>query len=72
MALIEAIRKTQAQRTTSTRDLREILPRGGEAGKEIHNLCDQYGRTTRPEIERAVTGPCGRRTPGSAAGRRSR
>ncbi len=53
--LVEAIRKAQRQRAEFHEDLRQILMvRGEEAGKDILSLCESYGRTTRPEIERAV------------------
>jgi hypothetical protein len=53
--LIEVIRKAQRQRAEFHDDLRQILMvRGDAAGKDILNLCDSYGRTTRPEVEHAV------------------
>jgi hypothetical protein len=55
MALADQIRKSQGQRAAFHDDLRQILMNPtDDPGKDIRDLCDQYGRETRVEIERAV------------------
>jgi hypothetical protein len=69
--LIEAYRKAQRQRAEFHDDLRQLLTvRGEAAGRDILSLCENYGRTTRPEIERAVNRAL--RTSHARLGRRSK
>ncbi len=51
----EARRSAQRSRKPFHEDLRKLLKMAGRAaGPQIESLCDQYGRTTLPEIREAV------------------
>lgn len=56
MEVLEVLRRTEANRVPFHDDLRRALRTlGHRAGPEIESLCDEYGRSTFPEIKYRVT-----------------
>jgi hypothetical protein len=50
------LRRAHLERGPFHDELRRVLRElGKEAGPEINNLCERYGRTTHPDIEKVVT-----------------
>ena len=70
--LFDTIRKAHEDRGPFHDELRRILQElGKDAGAEIKNLCDRYGRSTHPVIEKVVVHSLKGSAPGSTATPRS-